>query len=207
MRALGKPFWLAGSYGSPERVVDALDHGAAGVQVGTAFAFCRESGLQEDLKRRVVAMSRAGAIDVVTDPAASPTGFPFKVLQLEGSLSQDDVYAQRKRVCDLGFLRQWYRRDDGALGWRCPGEEVAAYVQKGGDVADTVGRKCICNALMANVGLGQVRRDGSTELPLVTCGNEARNVARFAEVAGRDAYSARDVIETLLSRVAVPAAC
>ena len=207
MRALEKPFWLAGSYGSPERVVEALDEGAAGVQVGTAFAFCQESGLRDDLKRRVLAMSRAGAVDVITDPAASPTGFPFKVLQLQDSLSQDDVYAQRKRVCDLGFLRQWYRRSDGALGWRCPGEKVGAYVHKGGDVDDTASRKCICNALMANVGLAQVRRDGSMELPLVTCGNEARDVARFAQATGGETYSARDVIATLLSSVAVATPC
>ncbi len=44
LRALGVPFWLAGGYGSPEKVREALDQGAAGVQVGTAFAFTEESG-------------------------------------------------------------------------------------------------------------------------------------------------------------------
>ncbi len=39
MRALGVPFWLAGGYGNPQKVREALDQGAAGVQVGTAFAF------------------------------------------------------------------------------------------------------------------------------------------------------------------------
>ncbi|RIK78265.1 MAG: 2-nitropropane dioxygenase [Planctomycetota bacterium] len=197
MRSLGLPFWLAGSYGAPEHVAAALRQGAAGVQVGTAFAFCAESGLRDDVKRRVLEMSRRGDVDVLTDPAASPTGFPFKVLQMQGSLAEDAVYAERKRVCDLGFLRQYYRLEDGTLGWRCPAEPEEAYVRKGGDLADTVGRKCVCNALMANVGLAQVRRAG-VELPLVTCGNEACHVDSFA--GGTDSsYTARDVIARLLS--------
>ena len=47
MRALGLPFWLAGGYGSPEKLAEAIHAGASGVQVGTAFAFCEESGLKE----------------------------------------------------------------------------------------------------------------------------------------------------------------
>ena len=45
MRALGVPFWLAGGYGNAAKLREALDQGAAGVQVGTAFAFSRESGM------------------------------------------------------------------------------------------------------------------------------------------------------------------
>ncbi|MGB9204009.1 MAG: nitronate monooxygenase, partial [Terriglobales bacterium] len=36
--ALGVPFWLAGGYGWPEKLAEALAAGATGVQVGTAFA-------------------------------------------------------------------------------------------------------------------------------------------------------------------------
>lgn len=207
MRAIGLPFWLAGSFGTPEQLREALSEGAAGVQVGTAFAFGKESGLRDDLKRRVLAMSCAGVIDVVTDPAASPTGFPFKVLQLPGSLSESGECAQRKRRCDLGFLRQFFRRADGTLGWRCPAENVTSYVQKGGDPADANGRKCICNALLANVGLAQVRRSGQEELPLVTCGDDALEIARFARFAGVQTYTARDVIKRLLSGVEAPTPC
>ncbi|MCA9266792.1 MAG: nitronate monooxygenase, partial [Planctomycetales bacterium] len=126
--ALGRPFWLAGSYGSPEQIAAALETGAAGVQVGTAFAFCEESGLSSEIKADVLKSCRHGEPEVVTDPLASPTGFPFKVLQVEGSISDESVYDQRQRVCDLGFLRQAYRKDSGELGWRCPGEPSAAYV-------------------------------------------------------------------------------
>jgi nitronate monooxygenase len=205
MRALGKPFWLAGSYGSPQRLSEALEQGAAGVQVGTAFAFCRESGLRDDLKRRVLTASQSGMAEVITDPNASPTGFPFKVLQLEGSMSEPDVYARRERVCDLGFLRQCYRTADGRIGWRCPGEAEADYVRKGGQLAETVGRMCICNALMANIGLGQRRRDGWQEPPLVTCGDDVAQVARLASANRSLRYSARDVVDYLLSQIPAPA--
>jgi nitronate monooxygenase len=203
LRALDLPFWLAGSYGTPERVAAALECGATGVQVGTAFAFCAESGLPDHLKRGVLAMSRAGKVDVFTDPVASPTGFPFKVLQLDDSLSNTAVYNARKRICDLGYLRQAYRCPDGTVGWRCPGEPTAAYLHKGGDLPDTVGRKCLCNALLANVGLGQVRSDGGPEAPLVTCGDEAKEISRFASAENAAGYSASDVIEHLLSGVGV----
>lgn len=200
-RALERPFWLAGSYGSPERLVEAIDAGAAGIQVGTALAYCDESGLAPAIKRRVIDMCRRGTLDVVTDPIASPTGFPFKVLSLPGSLSEEAVYHQRDRVCDLGFLRRAYRRPDGTLGWRCQGEKVGAFVQKGGCEEDTVGRKCVCNGLLANIDLGQVRDAGWCEPPLVTSGDDVRGITRFLPSLTATSYSARDVIRHLLSLV------
>lgn len=113
---LGLPFWLAGGYGEPERVREALELGATGVQVGTAFAYCEESGFDADVKRRVIDLSRQGTAVVFTDPLASPSGFPFKVVELEGTLSDHDVYEHRDREsCELGFLRSAYRADDGQL--------------------------------------------------------------------------------------------
>lgn len=203
--SLGRPFWLAGSYGSPDQVVDALDAGATGVQVGTAFAFSEESGLRCDIKESVLRACLDGReTDVFTDPAASPTGFPFKVLQLEGSLAESSVYDQRERVCDLGFLRQGYSKSDGTIGWRCPSERTSSYVLKGGDLADTIGRKCVCNGLMSNVGLGQLRHDGQQEQPLVTCGNDVRSITRFLKTPNATSYLASDVVEYLLSAVRVP---
>jgi nitronate monooxygenase len=94
IRAIGLPFWLAGSFGRPGRLSDALSLGAAGIQVGTAFAFCEESGIDPDLKARVIRLSRLGQASVFTDPVASPTGFPFKVAQVPGSLSELSHYQQ-----------------------------------------------------------------------------------------------------------------
>lgn len=201
MRALKLPFWLAGSFGSPGQVRNALAVGAAGVQVGTAFAFCEESGMREDIKRLVLLASLHGELDVLTDPVASPTGFPFKILSLEGSLSDSRLYNRRQRHCDLGYLRQAFRMPDGSLGWRCPGEPIESYVRKGGNLQDTVGRKCICNALVSNIGLAQSLRGGELELPLVTCGDDVRNIHRFLPYENATSYSARDVVERLMSLV------
>ena len=197
---LGLPFWLAGSRAEPEAINEALALGAAGVQVGTAFAFCDESGFEADLKRQVLEMSRTGDARVFTDPIASPTGFPFKVVQMEGTLSEQARYEERERVCDLGYLRSAYGREDGSIGWRCPAEPVEDYVAKGGDIEDTVGRKCLCNALMANIGLGQTQRSGVREGVLLTSGDDVANVARFLP-EGADSYTAQDVIDYLLKGV------
>ncbi len=94
IKALGLPFWLAGSYGRQGRLAEALALGATGVQVGTAFAFCEESGLDLALKRRVVGLSSQGKVGIFTDPLASPTGFPFKVVSLEGTLHDAAKYEQ-----------------------------------------------------------------------------------------------------------------
>jgi len=203
---LGRPFWLAGSDAAPARLAEALEQGAAGVQIGTAFAFCAESGLSPTIKRQVLAMSRAHQTRVHTDPAASPTGFPFKVLQLDGTLSDAETYAARPRICDLGYLRQAYEKTDGSIGWRCPAEPVEDYVGKGGDPADAVGRKCVCNGLLANVELGQLRARGETERAVITCGDDVADIARFAP-SDADSYDAANVIHYMLSdsrRLQVP---
>ena len=203
IRALELPFWLAGSFGQPGKLAEALSLGAAGIQVGTAFAFCEESAITPELKRAVIERSRAGDLKVYTDPVASPTGFPFKVVQMEGSVSSPKTYLARNRVCDLGYLRHTYRKEDGTLGYRCPAEPVEHYVRKGGAVEDTEGRKCVCNGLMATIGVGQVVVDAESgvgiEAPLLTAGDDVVNIAQFVK-PGHDSYTAADVIERLLAK-------
>jgi nitronate monooxygenase len=200
LRELGVPFWLAGGWGHADKVKEAVDMGAAGVQVGTAFAFSEESGMRTDLKRSLLAQARAGTGKVFTDPLASPTGFPFKVAQLAGSYSDDGVAQARTRVCDLGYLREPYAIGEDKIGYRCSAEPVATYVAKGGKIEDTVGRKCLCNALMANIGHAQTRKDGSAEPPLVTIGDDLNTAAQFL-AAEQLSYSAVDVVKDLLSKV------
>jgi nitronate monooxygenase len=196
-RELGLPFWLAGGYAEPEQITAALEVGAAGVQVGTAFAYCEESGFTAATKREVIDLSSAGRAKIFTDPVASPTGFPFKVVEIEDSLSNPVVYEKRSRICDLGYLRTAYRREDGTVGWRCPSEPVEDYVRKGGSEEDTVGRKCLCNALIANIGHPQVQRNGEIEQELITSGDDVADVARFLP-PDRDTYTALDVIDYLI---------
>ncbi len=197
-REMGVPFWLAGGYGNAKGVRWALEQGAAGVQVGTAFAFSEESGMRPDLKNSLLTQAMTGSGVVFTDPLASPTGFPFKVAQLQGTSSALNVYQERTRVCDLGYLREPYAAGDDKIGYRCAAEPVENYLSKGGKIEDTVGRKCLCNALMANIGHQQTRKDGSIEPPLVTVGDDLNTIAQFL-APGRSSYRATDVVESLLS--------
>jgi nitronate monooxygenase len=200
LRELGVPFWLAGGYGRSGKVREALELGAAGVQVGTAFAFSEESGMRKDLKRSLLSQAATGTAKVFTDPLASPTGFPFKVAQLQGSYSDEGVATARTRVCDLGYLREPYATPDEKIGYRCSAEPVANYLAKGGKLEDTVGRKCLCNALLANIGHAQTRKDDVAEPPLVTVGDDLNFVAAFL-TDGKESYSAEDVVASLLSEV------
>ncbi|MGA2960952.1 MAG: nitronate monooxygenase [Candidatus Korobacteraceae bacterium] len=196
---LGVPFWLAGGYGAAEKVREALAAGAAGVQVGTAFAFCVESGLRDDYKQAILQKIAAGEARVFTDPLCSPTGFPFKVVQLEGSGSDAQKYLARVRLCDLGYLREAYTTDDGTIGYRCSAEPENNYARKGGKPEKILGRKCICNSLLANIGQSQVRQDGHFEEGLVTAGDDLVGITRFLPPNGGTAYSAADVIAMLVS--------
>lgn len=195
---LALPFWLAGGFGTREKLREALASGAAGIQVGTAFAFCSESGLRDDYKRALLSKAVSGTATVFTDSMASPTGFPFKVAQLEGSISEQEVYSAKPRICDLGYLREAYRTEEGTIGYRCSGEPVTTYLAKGGKREDTIGRKCLCNALVANIGQPQVRSGKYIEKGLVTAGDDLIGISRFLPPHA-SAYSATDVVTSLLN--------
>jgi nitronate monooxygenase len=189
---LGLPFWLAGGTGRTGSLQQALASGASGIQVGTLFAYCDESGMAANLKSSVLAHALRGEVTVRTDPRASPTGYPFKVVSWPGD---PGAGVERERLCDLSGLRVAYWTPEGKIGYRCPGEPVAAYVKKGGKEEDTVGRRCLCNALTADLGMGQVRGDGKVEPPLVTSGDDLESIGVF--LAGRTSYSAADVLDYL----------
>lgn len=196
IRDLGLPYWIAGGAASSEKLAAARAAGATGVQVGTLFAFCRESGLAPELRRRALEAAAVGRLGVFTDPDASPTGFPFKVLGLEGTLAEDARYAARRRVCDLGALATLYRTPSGDIGYRCAAEPVDAFVAKGGDREATRGRKCLCNALLATARHPQLRPGGDVEPPIVTAGSDPAGL-RVLAALGAD-YSAADVVDYLL---------
>ncbi len=200
LRDLGLPFWLAGGYGTAAGLREALAAGATGVQVGTAFAFCDESGLCEEYKRSLLNSVLEGKARVVTDLLASPTTFPFKVAQLPGTVSDPETYNSRRRICDLGYLREAYQRDDGSIDYRCAAEPVSTYMAKRGKELETRGRKCLCNSLLANVGLGQVRADAYVEQGLVTAGNCLLDIGEYVS-SDSSCYSAADVIARLLADI------
>ncbi|NDJ79058.1 MAG: nitronate monooxygenase [Chloroflexi bacterium] len=197
IKILGLPFWLAGGYGSPAMYQAARDAGAAGVQVGTAFAYSNESGLDPAVRAAVIQKVINEEAVVYTDPVISPTGYPFKVVQLDSTLSNPELYHARPRICDIGYLRTAYKQSDGTLGYRCPAEPVDAYVKKGGKVEDTVNRGCLCNNLGAAAGVPQRQKNGYVELPVITSGNDLPNIIQFLK-PGQTSYSAVDVINHLL---------
>ncbi|HXI19649.1 MAG TPA: hypothetical protein VNH46_01105, partial [Gemmatimonadales bacterium] len=135
-----------------------------------------------------------GEVEVFTDPQASPTGYPFKVVHWKGD---PGGAASRERVCDLGYLRVAYVTPEGTINYRCASEPAYAYVRKGGKEADTEGRRCLCNALLANIGHAQTRAGGKVEPPLLTSGDDLVSLSSF--LAGRSRYTAADVLAYLLA--------
>lgn len=200
---IGRPFWLAGSNASPEKLAEARAAGAHGIQVGTAFAFSRESGILAEIKHRVLREQKDGTLKVRTDFNSSPTGFPFKVVELDGTVSDEGTYAARERMCDLGYLRRLYAKGESNVGYRCPSEPERNFLAKGGTMEDTIGRRCLCNGLLATVGLGQTR-DGVSEPPIVTSGDDWAFLSHVTRGDDVD-YGAVDVIEYLTRPVGAAA--
>ena len=202
--AAGLPFWLAGGYSTPGKVRAALAAGAAGVQVGTPFALARESGIEPGLKQELLDRAAAGKLTVRNSPQTSPAGFPFKVADLPGTVADEDVYAERPRLCDLGYLRVPFHRAGDGIGYRCPAEPEGEYERKAGAAGEADGRRCLCNGLLATIGLGQHRATGYVEPAIVTLGQDLAFLPDLLDGHGTD-FGAADVVRYLMDG-AVPAA-
>lgn len=201
MVALELPFWMAGHFATPEKLKEVQTLGAHGIQVGTLFAFSNESGLDEKLRKEathtVLTEKAPEGGWIFTDPLSSPTGFPFKAARLPGSISEIKNYEARQRICDLGYLRHAYIKEDGSTGQRCPAEPVVDFIKKGGKIEDTIGKKCLCNALMSDIGMAQIQANGQPEIHLLTAGDDLNNLSRILK-GNQTSYSAADVINYLL---------
>jgi len=162
------------------------------VQVGTAFACCEESGITAKIKSEIIQQHRKGTLKVITDFKASPTGYPFKRVEVEANRGRDAC-----RVCDLGYLRHVYAKDDGTLGYRCPASPRKPFLNKGGTSEEAEGKHCLCNGLLATIGMGTVRR-GTSVQPLVTWGEDMRFLDPILG-SEKSSYSANDVLDYLLS--------
>ncbi len=198
MVGLNIPFWLGGSCSMPQSLSVSKTEGATGIQVGTLFAFCRESGLLTEIKKKFLQAVEAGKALVFTHPEASPTGFPFKIAALKDTLSEKLDFLTRKRVCNMGYLAEPYRSDDGTIKYRCPAEPEAAFQAKGGEPSRCLNARCLCNALLANIGLGMSYAGSYLEKPLLTVGKHLESLRLLIKKVGTD-YSAADVIAFLRS--------
>lgn len=206
IRQTGLPFWLAGGFASHRRLEEARAAGANGIQVGSLFALAEESGMKPELRAAILKKLRDGDDrDLVRTTTYSPTGFAFKVVQLEGTLSEPQVFDERRRVCDLGGLQQRALTKPSPDGMRqlyrrCPAEPVAIFVRKRGLEANAQNRRCLCNGLLSTVGLGQIlTKDGEwhEEPAIVTLGNDLEGIRRVSR-HGQARYYAHDVVTDLL---------
>ncbi len=207
IRAVGIPFWLAGGYGSGPKLQEALAAGARGVQVGTAFALAEESGMKPEYRSAILAAMKNGVddADLVRTTVFSPTGFSFKVVQLQDTLASDDVYESRPRICDIGMLQQRGFNKPDELGQRtlfqrCPAAPIDSYVKHRGLERNTEERRCLCNGLLACVGLGQVKKiqgELVEEPAIVTLGNHLDGVRRLSR-QGQVHYHVQDVVADIL---------
>jgi len=188
IQKLGLPFWIGGSKATPGKLRWAQSLGATGIQVGSIFALCKESGMDSFIRRKVCELGFKGELEARTDRQASPTGFPFKVAILMESLSEQEVYLARDRVCPHGVLRTLFELSDGSIGYRCPAEPLALYVKKLGKLEETLGARCVCSGLMATAGLGK-----NDEIPIVTMGDDV-GFLKFLMSSAEDSYG---VVEAL----------
>ena len=194
MLEYGKPFWLAGKYGTPEKLKEAKENGAIGVQVGSDFALCNESGFEKAMAKHVRDFIVAEEIEVMTDADLSPSGFPFKKALIEGTLSQKDIIEKTKKICTLGYLVHAYLKENGSIGFRCPAEKPETFIKKGGDPEDTKGKICLCRALIAACG----NATDSEEPMVVTLGKDLQTVKKLIQEHDGN-YSAEEVIVFLSS--------
>lgn len=182
--ALREPFWLAGGYGNSAGLRKALQAGAAGVQFGTILAFSDESGMALALRRSALQRIWQRSLTVATEPLMSPTGFPFKVVQLPGSLAEEAVRKEREGVacCDLGHLvtlietKRRVTRPDGTteevveVKTICPSEPLETFTRKGGVPTRRKGAICLCNGLISTAGYPGVH-GAYVEPPVITAGD------------------------------------
>ncbi|KAF0110331.1 MAG: 2-nitropropane dioxygenase [Chloroflexi bacterium] len=207
IRSIGLPFWLAGGYGSREKLQQALNAGAAGVQAGSVFALTEESGMKSVYRTAILNEIKKGTTDaaLIQTTLFSPTGFPFKAVQLDDTLANDAVYSARPRVCDIGLLQQGgFSKPDAdgkrRLLQRCPAAPVEGFINKRGLPHNTEGRRCLCNGLLSCVGLGQVNEQAGElieEPAIVTLGNHLDGIRRLSR-QGQTPYWVRDVVNDIL---------
>lgn len=199
LEEIGLPFYLAGGYASPKMLNLALEQGASGVQVGTIFGLSDESKINPILRAYIRKEGYNGRLVVFNDPQASPTGFPFKVVHIPGTLGDKRIFANRRQICEMGGLLQPYLRKDGNIGYRCPAEPLQSYLAKGGRIEDTINTMCLCSGLHATVDLGQRLSHGTSEPAVVTMGQDVAFLRRLMSHEN-DGYSIEAVMRYLLNK-------
>ncbi len=199
VKALGVPIYVAGAFanGATRGDLEAwIARGAYGIQVGSRFALCTDSGMRADLRERIIAANANASLHVETSAVMSPTGYPLKVVPLSGTIAEPAIHAARERICNRLYLAQSHF-ETGADGtveetYLCPSMPEDQYARLGGDRAETAGRVCLCNGLLSAAGYYS-----DIEPPILTLGVSGEQVTQ--------SLSARQVAEDILGREYVAA--
>ncbi len=196
VRKLGVPIFVAGAFrngGTREDLLEWQSRGAYGIQVGSRFALCTDSGMRDDLRSNIVAGNQRGETQVKTSNRLSPTGYPLKFVEMPGTLSDPKIYEARPRLCNRGYLLQSHFEEtaEGATKetYICPAMPAAQYLRLGGSPEEVENRICLCNALIGTAGLDD------RELALITLGKSGSMV--------KEVLNARQVVESILTPEAV----
>lgn len=187
----GIPFWIGGSQ---TNLAKAVDLGAWGIQVGSIFACCDESGLAPQFKQEIIHRHWHGQLVVKADFLASPTGYPFQIVELPGTQSDKEIRRARKPVvCDLKGLVVSCRLPGDQYGYPCPAQPKGLYQRNGGVIEDTTSVICLCNALMATAGLGS-----PGERAVVTMGQNLKEFLDELTSPENDHYTAAEAMAYLM---------
>ena len=163
--------------------------------------------MKPEYRSAILAAMKNGVDDgeLVRTTIFSPTGFSFKVVQLQDTLASEEVYTSRPRICDIGMLQQrGFNKPDEygqrTLFQRCPAAPIDTYVKRRGLERNTEERRCLCNGLLSCVGLGQVKKiqgELVEEPAIVTLGNHLDGVRRLSR-QGQVHYHVQDVVVDIL---------
>ncbi len=146
------PVIAAGGIYTHQDIVQSIQSGCAGVQMGTRFLATYESGANEAYKKLLVECTEDD-IELATRPG-SPCGMMFRVLK-PSPFYQQALRRERAPKCDKGYLLN---------KGHCPSKY------------ENEKTFCICNGLLAAIDLNQ------NEKELYTVGHTAYRIDRIMSV-------------------------
>ena len=179
LRALGVPFWLAGGYGSAGKA--ARGAGRRGGRAGG---------------NRVCLQPRIGHAGRPEAAAPGPgrcrhgrgvyrsAGLAHR-LSLQGGAARGhfvgsaNVYEERKRVCDLGYLREPYAAGEARSATAAPRSRWTIMWPRAARSRTRWGANACATRCWPTSGYAQTRKDGAVEPALVTVGDDLNTIAQF----------------------------
>ncbi len=149
----------------------------------------------------MIARVEDGTAAVRTDPRASPTGFPFKVVELRRhALGGGGLRGSASASAISASCAAPIAATTAASAIAAPPSRSRRSSPRAATRTQTVGRKCLCNSLLANVGLAEPQVHGAPEPPLLTAGDDLDALRLFLPPGEHD-YGVAEVLAALHSRL------